>query len=119
MGLIYTHVRVLFGSVQGKAFLSQVSDTGSYQTTVESYKKKDSSAFPPADECESLLIFKMKPAGNAMHTSEATIRELIHMPENIYHSKSGSVYARYDMLDFMDEESTDEVMDRLKETFRL
>jgi len=66
-----------------------------------------------------LLIFKMKPAGNAMHTSEATIRELIHMPENIYHSKSGSVYARYDMLDFMDEESTDEVMDRLKETFRL
>ena len=54
-----------------------------------------------------------------MHTSEAIIRELIHMPENIYHSKSGSVYARYDMLDFMDEESTDEVMDRLKETFRL
>ena len=55
----------------------------------------------------------------ALPASEATIRELIHMPENIYHSKSGSVYARYDMLDFMDEESTDEVMDRLKETFRL
>ena len=103
--LIYTHVLEFYlGSVKGKSFsVIQVSDTGSYQTTVESYKKKDSSAFPPADECESLLIFKMKPAGNAMHTSEATIRELIHMPENIYHSKSGSVYARYDMLDFMDE----------------
>ena len=108
------------GSVKGKSFsVIQVSDTGSYRTTVESYKKKDSSAFPPADECGSLLIFKMKPAGNDMHTSEATIRELINMPENIYHSKSGSVYARYDMLDFMDEDSTDEVMDRLKEAFRL
>lgn len=119
--LIYTHVLEFYlGSVKGKSFsVIQVSDTGSYRTTVESYKKKDSSAFPPADECGSLLIFKMKPAGNAMHTSEATIRELIHMPENIYHSKSGSVYARYDMLDFMDEDSTDEVMDRLKETFRL
>ena len=58
----------------------------------------------------------MTPVGSQIcirdSTSEATIRELIHMPENIYHSKSGSVYARYDMLDFMDEESTDEVMDR-------
>ena len=127
--LIYTHVLEYYlgkravkinknQTVEWNFSIIQISDTGCYQTTIHAKEKRHSTQFPDESLCDSLLVFKMKTDGTKMHTTEPTIRSIVNSKKHDYISSSGAVYYKVSLSEFVDRQSSELLIDRIKAFFK-
>ena len=124
--LLYTQsIEYFLGEKDNFGFaVIQISDTGAYH---DNQIHQFSTDFPSAEECESLLVFKIKYKGNQerddwMHTNDrdtSRIYEVINSKSDVLIPKDSptSCYIRFSLMNFMDEKSCEEAIEKVNTQF--